>query len=136
MSRLVERSPRPAVVVAAALCVLALTAAPAEAKSDIYFSAGPHNTRVGRPVHLSGEAVDDNATFNRFCVQRRAGHGGWHTIRCARGGYNGGGGLNIWVRPRLRGLVLFRGVLFEGASSGDRHPRACLVSRVFALAIS
>ncbi|MDI5966267.1 hypothetical protein POF50_020115 [Streptomyces sp. SL13] len=120
---------------AVALGVLCLGIAPAYAKSDIYFAAGPHNARLGRPVHLSGSAVDDNATFNKFCIQRRYGHGGWNTVRCAHGSYNGGGGLNVWLRPERRGLVLFRGVLLEGRSAADKHPRIHLVSRVFALAV-
>ena len=110
-------------------------AVPAQAKADIRFAAGPHNARVGQPIHLSGSAVDDNATFNRFCIQQRYGHSGWHTIRCAHGSYNGGGGLNIWLRPRRRGLVLFRGVLTEGRSAADPHPRIHLVSRAFALTV-
>ena len=127
---------RTAVVATAGACALTLAAPPAYAKADIYFSAGPHNARLGRPIHLSGDAVDDNATFNRFCIQQRFGHGGWRTIRCAPGAYNGGGGLNVWVRPKRRGLMLFRGVLFEGASPKDRHPAEHLVSRVFAVAVS
>ncbi len=132
-----HRALRAAVVATVGACVFGLTsAAPAYAKADIYFAAGPHNAHLGKPIHLSGEAADDNATFNRFCMQQRWGHGGWHTIRCAPGGYNGGGGLNVWVRPRQRGLTLFRGVLIEGASPVDRHSRVHLVSRVFALAVS
>lgn len=110
-------------------------AAPAQAKADIRFAAGPHNARVGKPIHLSGSAIDDNATFNRFCIQQRYGQAGWHTIRCARGSYNGGGGLNVWLRPSHRGLMLFRAVLFEGRSPTDPHPRIHLVSRAFALAV-
>lgn len=131
-----HRALRIAVVATVGACALGLTATPVYAKGDIYFAAGPHNAHLGKPIHLSGDAADDNATFNRFCIQQRSGHGGWHTIRCAPGAYNGGGGLNVWVRPERRGLVLFRGVLFEGASPKDRHPRTHLVSRVFALAVS
>jgi hypothetical protein len=120
---------------AAALVGLAVTAEPALAKADIYFAAGPHNAHVGRPIHLSGSASDDNASFNRFCIQQRYGHGTWHTIRCAAGGYSGGGGLNVWLRPERRGLTLFRGVLLEGRSRSDRHARIHLISRAFALAV-
>ncbi len=115
---------------------LSVVARPAMAKSDIYFAAGPHNVRVGRPIHLSGSASDDKATFNRFCIQQRSGHETWHTIRCAKGGYSGGGGLNLWLRPRRRGLTMFRGVLFEGGSAKDRHARIHLISRTFALAVA
>jgi hypothetical protein len=127
---------RAAVVATVGACAVSLAAPPAYAKSDIYFSAGPHNARLGKPIHLSGDAVDDNARFNKFCIQRRSGHGGWHTIRCSPGSYNGGGGLNLWLRPEKRGLVLFRGVLVEAASPKDKHPEVQLVSRVFALAVS
>jgi hypothetical protein len=127
---------RAAIVVSAGLAALGLTALPAYAKADIYFAAGPHNVRAGKPMHLTGNAVDDNATFNRFCIQERSGHGGWHSIRCTPGAYNGGGGLNLWLRTRHRGLVLFRAVLIEGSSPKDAHPEVHLVSRAFALAVS
>lgn len=127
---------RAAVIAAVGVCTLGLTSVPAYAKADIYFVAGPHNVRMGRPLHLTGDAVDDNATFNTFCIQRRSGHGGWHTLRCAPGGYNEGGGLNVWLRPRQRGLVLFRGVLLEGSSPKDRSAKVHLVSRAFALAVN
>lgn len=136
MTRSKRRTQRAAALVVAGVSALGLAAAPpVHARTDIHFAAGPHNARLGKPVHLSGSAVDDNATWNRFCMQKRSGHGGWHTIRCSHGAYNGGGGLNVWVRPDRRGLVLFRGVLFEGDSPRDRHPDAHLVSRVFALAV-
>jgi hypothetical protein len=127
---------RAAVVTAVGVCTLSMTSVPAYAKSDIYFVAAPHNVHLGRHIHLTGNAVDDNATFNRFCIQQRSGHAGWRSIKCTPGSYNGGGGLNLWLRPRHRGLVLFRGVLFEGASPKDRHPGVHLVSRAFALAVS
>ncbi len=131
-----RRALRAAVVAAAGVCALSLTTVPAYAKADIHFVAGPHNVRLGRPIHLTGDAVDDKASFNRFCIQRRYGHGGWHTIRCTPGSYNGGGGLNMWLRPHQRGLVLFRGVLIEGRSAKDKDPEVQLVSRAFALAVS
>lgn len=131
-----RRARRSGVVAVAGVCALGLMTFPASAKADIYFVAGPHNVRLGRPMHLTGDAMDDNATFNRFCVQRRFGHGGWVTIRCSPGAYDGGGGLNVWLRPRQRGLVLFRGVLVEGSSPRDAHPRVQLVSRAFALAVT
>jgi hypothetical protein len=127
---------RAVVVATVGACAFSMSAPPAFAKSDIFFTAGPHNARLGRPIHLSGDAIDDSATFNRFCIQQRSGHAGWRTIRCTRGSYNGGGSLQLWVRPQRRGLVMFRGVLVEGLSPKDRHPKVHLVSRVFALAVS
>ncbi len=131
-----RRTLRAAVVAAVSVSVLSLTTIPAYAKADIHFVASPHNVRLGRPIHLTGDALDDNATFNRFCIQQRHGHGGWRTIRCTTGAYNGGGGLNVWLRPGQRGLVLFRGVLVEGASPKDTRLRVHLVSRAFAVAVS
>ncbi|MCQ4083310.1 hypothetical protein NGB36_22555 [Streptomyces sp. RB6PN25] len=108
---------------------LATTAA--SAKSDIYFVAAPHNVHLGGEIRLTGNGDDDNFTFNRFCIQQRQGRGGWQTLRCSHGQYNGGGGLNMWIRAGRRGLVQFRGALVEGTSPTDKHPKTHLTSRVF-----
>ncbi|PWI41862.1 hypothetical protein [Streptomyces sp. ICBB 8177] len=130
-----RRTLRLAVVAASGLCALGLAAGTASAKSGIYFSAGPHNVRLGSLIHATGHGEDDNATFNKFCVQERSGGSAWKTLRCSRGSYNGGGSVSISTRAERRGVVSLRGVLLEGSSPKDNHPKVRLTSRVFALAV-
>jgi hypothetical protein len=128
-----RRSMRTAVIAAVGISVIGLASTSAWAKSDIYFSASPHNVRVGGLIHLTGDGDDDNATYNRFCIQQRSGHGDWRTLRCSHGAYNGGGGVNLSIRAQHRGAVQFRGALIEGSSPKDKHPNVHLVSRTFTI---
>ncbi|MFQ6144274.1 hypothetical protein ACLMNJ_14500 [Streptomyces seoulensis] len=105
----------------AAAAAIGLAAAGAWAKSDLSFTAGPHTVRLGSSVRLAGHGADDNATFNRFCVQQRSGKGKWATLRCSAGDYNGGGSLKFSVRPAHRGQWQLRGVLTEASSRTSRH---------------
>jgi hypothetical protein len=126
---------RAAVIAAVGVCAIGLASTSAWAKSSIYFAAGPHDVRMGRQIHLTGNGDDDNSTFNRFCIQERSGHGGWRTLKCSHGDYNGGGGLNMTVRAQHRGVVQFRGALVEGSSPKDKHPKVHTVSRTFSIAV-
>lgn len=113
-----------------AVAAIGLGAAGAWAKSDIAFSAGPASVHHGSSVRLAGQGEDDNSTYNRFCVQSRSGRGAWVTLRCSRGGYNGGGSLNFSVRPAHKGTWQFRGVLTEAPSRTSRHVSVHLASPV------
>ncbi|MDF3290365.1 hypothetical protein [Streptomyces silvisoli] len=124
---------RAAVIAAVGISTIGLASTSAWAKSDIYFSAGPHDVRVGKLIHLTGNGDDDNSTYNRFCIQERSGHGSWRTLRCSRGDYNGGGGINMSIRAQHRGVVQFRGALVEGSSPKDKHPKVRLFSRTFSI---
>ncbi|AEW93244.1 hypothetical protein SCATT_08730 [Streptantibioticus cattleyicolor NRRL 8057 = DSM 46488] len=128
-----RQSLRVAVVAAIGVTAFGLATTTASAKSDMYFAAGPHTVHVGGRIHAGGRATDDNYTFNRFCIQQRAGRGGWRTTACSRGAYHGGGWLNLGIRAQHRGILQLRGVLTEGASPQDKHPRIREVSRTFAI---
>ncbi|MGP9023025.1 hypothetical protein ACT1U9_32055 [Streptomyces sp. BR1] len=121
---------RGTVVGTAAAATIALAAGGAWAKSDITFAAGPHNARLGSAIHLAGHGADDNSTYNRFCVQQRSGSGGWVTLRCSHGGYNGGGKLDFTVRAAHRGQWQYRAVLTEASSPTSKHIRIHQISQV------
>lgn len=127
---------RAGVIAIVSASAVGLAATAASAKSDIYFVAAPHNVHLGREIRLTGNGDDDNFTFNRFCVQERQGRGGWQTLRCSPGHYNGGGGLNLWIRAQRRGVEQFRGALVEGSSPTDKHPKTHLTSRVFEVVVN
>ncbi|MFD9789868.1 hypothetical protein ACFWXK_02835 [Streptomyces sp. NPDC059070] len=112
---------RGAVAGTMATAALVLAAGGASAKSDISFDAGPRTARLGAAVHLAGHGSDDNSTYNRFCVQQRSGSGGWVNVRCSRGGYNGGGSLDLTVRPSHRGQWQYRAVLTEASSPTSKR---------------
>lgn len=130
-----RRSLRAAVIATVGVCALALATTTASAKSDMHFAAAPHSVHLGDRIHATGHAEDDAATFNRFCIQQRSGRSGWQTIRCSKGAYHGGGGLNITIRAERRGVLQLRGVLFEGSSPRDPRPRIHSVSRTFAIGV-
>ncbi|MEU5431924.1 hypothetical protein AB0G73_00940 [Streptomyces sp. NPDC020719] len=121
---------RGAAVGTMAAATIALAAGGAWAKSDITFTAGPRTARLGSAVHLAGHGMDDNSTYNRFCVQQRSGSGGWVTVRCSHGGYNGGGRLDFTVRPAHRGQWQYRAVLTEASSPTSKHTRIHQTSQV------
>ena len=124
-----RRSVRAAVIAAVGISAIGLAGTSAWAKTDIYFAAGPHTVHVGKLIHITGHGDDDNSNYNRFCVQERSGREGWRTLKCSRGDYNGGGSLNMSIRAQYRGVVHFRGVLTEGSSPKDKHPKVYQVSR-------
>ncbi|MER6075230.1 hypothetical protein ABT187_41870 [Streptomyces sp. NPDC001817] len=124
-----RHSLRAAVIASVGISAIGLASTSAWAKADIYFTASPNAVHVGKLIHLTGHGDDDNSTYNRFCIQERSGHGGWRTLKCSHGDYNGGGSLNMSTRAQHRGAVHFRGVLTESLSPQDKHPKVYQVSR-------
>lgn len=112
MSVLNRRAARAAVVAAAGLAALGLSAVTASAKADYAFKASPHSVKVGGRVHLKGYAEKDDDLFQKFCVQEQHGRG-WHTLKCAHGAVFDGGSVDTWVKTTHRGTLHFRGALYE-----------------------
>ncbi|KUL36805.1 hypothetical protein ADL22_23120 [Streptomyces sp. NRRL F-4489] len=130
-----HRALRTALIGAVAAGSLALATAPASAKSSLTFTAGPRAVRLGGVVHATGKASDDNASFNKVCVQQRRGSAAWHNVVCSKPARHTGGTVNATVRARQRGHLQLRAVLFEGRSPNDLHPRARSVSRTFTVTV-
>ncbi|MFD8722370.1 hypothetical protein ACFV2H_31440 [Streptomyces sp. NPDC059629] len=112
MSFLNRRAARAAVVTAAGISALALTAVTASAKADYDFKASPHAVKAGGRIHLKGYADTDSDLFQKFCVQQRQG-GSWRTVKCAHGSIGLGGSVDTWIRAKHRGTLKFRGALYE-----------------------
>ncbi|MCK7624271.1 hypothetical protein MUU72_14370 [Streptomyces sp. RS10V-4] len=129
-----HRALRAALVGAIAAGSLALAAAPASAKSSLAFAAGPHTVRPGGVVRATGKATDDNASFNKVCVQQRRG-ATWHNVACSKPARHTGGTVNAAVRARQRGALPLRAVLFEGRFANDAHPRVRSVSRTVTVTV-
>ncbi|MDU8999933.1 hypothetical protein [Streptomyces mirabilis] len=113
MGFLNRRAARAAVVTAAGIAALGLSAVTASAKISYDFTVSPHTVKAGARVHVKGYAMNDSDLFQKFCVQQRQGTGSWHTVKCAHGAVFDGGSVNTWVQAKHRGTLQFRGALYE-----------------------
>ncbi|MBX7554154.1 hypothetical protein [Streptomyces sp. NPDC004232] len=113
MNVLNRRAARAAVVTAAGIAALGLSAVTASAKVDYGFEASPHTVKAGGRVHVKGYAAKDDDLFQKFCVQERQGKATWRTVKCAHGAVFDGGSVDTWVKAPHRGTLQFRGALYE-----------------------
>ncbi|MEU6507336.1 hypothetical protein [Streptomyces sp. NPDC046942] len=126
MGFLNRRTARAAVVAAAGIAALGLSAVTASAKVSYDFKVSPHTVKVGGRVHVKGDAANDSDVLQRFCVQQRQGKGAWRTVKCAHGGIGLGGAVDTWVQAKHRGTLQFRGALYE-ADFGSNKLRLRMV---------
>ncbi|MGV4985779.1 hypothetical protein ACVB8X_06955 [Streptomyces sp. NRAIS4] len=120
MSVLNRRAARTAVVTAAGIAALGLSAVTASAKISYDFKVSPHTVKTGARVHVKGDASNDDDTFQKFCVQQRQSTASWRTLKCAHGGIGLGGAVDIWVQAKHRGTLQFRGALYETSWTSNK----------------
>ncbi|MEK2478929.1 hypothetical protein [Streptomyces noursei] len=118
-----------ALIGAVAVTSLGVTAGPASAKSSLSFTAGPRSVGLGGLVRAAAKASDDNATFNKVCVQQRWSATAWHNVACSKPARHAGGAVNVTLRVKQRGHLQLRAALFEGRSAQDQHPKTRSTSR-------
>ncbi|WP_438483994.1 hypothetical protein [Streptomyces sp. S186] len=129
MTRHPRRTLHSALIGALAVTSWGAATAPASAKSSLSFAAGPRSVGQGGLVRATARASDDNATFNRVCVQQRWTAVAWRNVACSKPARHAGGAVNATLRAKARGRIQLRAVLLEGRSPQDKHPRTRSVSR-------
>ncbi|MEU5087713.1 hypothetical protein [Streptomyces sp. NPDC021356] len=123
---------RLAVTGALGLASLALAAVPAHAKGDIDITA-PHKAGVGKTFTVSAHGSDDDAVYQRICLQERTAGHAWHQVACgATVARDTGKDARATVRLKSRHhrTFEFRAVMYSLTGPHDHHPKRWRTSEV------
>ena len=101
--------------------VVAVTASPAFAKSDIGLSVTPRVVHAGQSVHVTASGGDDAYSSEELCLDAHPGRAAWHTVKCVSDNRGTGGPLLDTIRLTRRGKESFRVQLLRLSGPHDRN---------------